>query len=648
MFTFANECRGFAAGQLDQETERALSELTRKCRGDILTMTTLAKCGHPGGSMSSVDMAAVLYALAGTDPRQPDRPDRNRILFSHGHISPCAYSVLGNLGFFPEDEAIAHFRQAGGPFEGHVEHGVPGLEWSSGNLGQGLSAGCGMALASRTHGFDNQVFVMMGDGEQQKGQIGEARRFAVKYGLHRLTCLADINGLQISGETGSVMPQNIRSGFAADGWRTIEINGHDFREIYQALRDAIHDRDHCVAILAATVMGKGVSFMENLAKWHGQTLDETLYHQAMLELGQQDRLDYYREMRRQGTAHLKTRPRQPMVLPPPAPETRQYTTENKMDNRTAWGKALEDLARMAVSRPDRVPIAVFDCDLASSVKTSGFSGISPTMFFQSGIMEHHTAVCAGAMSTQQIQVFWADFGVFGVDEVYNQLRINDINETNLKVVCTHIGTDVGEDGKTHHCIDYLGLLRNLFHFRVVVPADPNQTDRAVRWAASQPGNCFIGMGRSVNPVLTGPDGQPFFGPGYHYEYGKADILRAGKQAAILAMGMMVARAVRAADELSREGIEVMVLNCSSPLAIDPAALEAAAATGLIVTYEDHHIHTGLGSAVAAKILESGLQTGLQMMGIQEYATSGTPEDILVHAGLDVESLKATIRRRLKE
>jgi transketolase len=642
----AASCRNFAAERLAPEIEHQLRETARKSRGDILTMTTLAGCGHPGGSMSSIDMYTVLYGLAGVDPGDPHRPGRDRIVVSHGHTSPGVYAALGNAGFFPVDDAIAHFRQSGGPFEGHVERCVPGVEWSSGNLGQGLSAGCGMALAAEVLGLPSRVFVVMGDGEQQKGQIGEARRFAVKYRLSRLTVLVDLNGLQISGETARVMPQAIRANFASDGWRVLEIDGHDLGQIYAALRKAVRDASHCVAILARTVMGKGVSFMENVAKWHGQALDEAQLDQALAELGRPNELARYRALRRRGPAHLAPwRPPEASLDVAPG-EPRLWTADKPTDNRSAWGKALEDVAALNRPRPGATPIAVFDCDLSSSVKTNGFADAHPDRFFQSGIMEHHTAVAAGAMSAQGVQVFWADFGVFGVDEVYNQQRINDINETGLKVVCTHVGTDVGEDGKTHHCIDYLGLLHNLYGFRVVIPADPNQTDRVVRWAAGEPGNCFIGMGRSKCPPVLRPDGKPFFGADYRFRYGRADFLRPveGAAVAVATYGAMAGRAVQAADELAAEGIRVGVVGVPSPRDLDAGDLAAACAPGILVTYEDHNRETGLGAALAARILERDLHVRLVRLGVSAYATSGVPEDILRSQGLDPDSLKAVIRR----
>lgn len=151
-------------------------------------------------------------------------------------------------------------------------------------------------------------------------------------------------------------------------------------------------------------------------------------------------------------------------------------------------------------------MAVFDCDLAGSVKTNSFAKVRPECFIQGGIMEHNAAVAAGALSKEGIQTYFSDFGVFGVDETYNQHRLSDINRTNLKVVTTHVGLDVGEDGKTHQCIDYLGCMRNLYHFHTIIPADPNQTDRVIRYISGKYGNYLVPMGRSKLDLLRHPDG----------------------------------------------------------------------------------------------------------------------------------------------
>ena len=283
----------FRAEAMDANSLKNLSERARLARGDILKMTTLAGSGHPGGSMSSIDFYLVLYSFAKIDPENPDDPDRDRIVISHGHTSPGVYAALGRTGFFSIEAAIVNFRKAGSPFEGHVEKGIPGLEWNTGNLGQGLSAGCGFALGAKVLKKDFHVFVAMGCGEQQKGQISEARRFAIKYGLDNLTAIIDYNNRQISGITGEIMPQNILKNYESDGWKVLEIDGHQFEEIYRALREATLSKVP-TAIIAHTVMGKGVSFMEGREEYHGRALTLEEYKRAIAELGVEDDLEEYR------------------------------------------------------------------------------------------------------------------------------------------------------------------------------------------------------------------------------------------------------------------------------------------------------------------------------------------------------------------
>ena len=631
--------RGFEAEALSDEAVRALAGLARKCRADALRMTTLAGCGHPGGSLSSMEMYVLLWALSRVDPADPHRADRDRIVISHGHTSPGAYAVLGNLGFFPVDDAVAHFRQTGSPWEGHVERCVPGIEWSTGNLGQGLSAGCGMALAARILARPFHVAVVMGDGEQQKGQISEARRFAAKFGLNNLTCLVDRNHLQISGKTEDVMPQDVAGEFRSDGWEVEEVDGHDLRALYAAVRRARRNPGRPTALIARTVMGKDVPFMENDEKWHGQALPEARLAEALAILGEEMDLERFRTRRARGTAHLKGTeiPAFPPRLDPGQPVL--YPVDAQTDNRSAWGRALEEVYQANAGQADRTPLALFDCDLAASVKTQGFAKTAPDRFFQTGIMEHHAAVAAGALSAQGVQTFWSDFGVFGVDETYNQQRLNDINEANLKVVCTHVGLDVGEDGKTHQCIDYVGAFANMYHFKVVVPADPNQTDRAVRWAARQSGNIFIGMGRSKLHPVAGADGQPFFGAGYEFRYGQADRLRDGDDVTVAAMGSAIPNALRAVERLAARGIRAALYNVSCPLALDGAMLDHVARVGRLVVAEDHNVRTGLGASFALHLARAGQAVRMELLGVKDYAASGTPEEIMARQGFDADAIE---------
>jgi len=624
--------KGFRAEKLDSEALDELKELSRIARGDILKMTTFAGSGHPGGSMSSIDIYIVLYSCARIDPKNPYDPDRDRIVVSHGHTSPGVYAALGRAGFFNVDEAIAGFRKAGTMFEGHIERDVPGIEWSTGNLGQGLSAGCGFALAAKILRKDFLTFVAMSDAEQAKGQVAEARRFAKKYGLTNLTVIIDYNRRQISGSLDKVMPQNIKGCYEADGWRVIEIDGHDHQEIYCALREAVMDASTPVAILAHTVMGKGVSFMENREEYHGKALTPDEYRRAMGELGLEDDLERYRDLK-PSSGH-KGRPEVRISVDTGRPFT--YTED--IDNRGAFGKALADIAKINLGVEGRTPVAVLDCDLASSVKTDAFWKAFPDNFFEGGVQEHNTATIAGALSTQGVLTFFSDFGVFGVDETYNQHRLNDINGANLKLVCTHNGLDVGQDGKTHQCIDYVGLMSGLYGFKIIIPADGNQTDRVIRYIAKEPGNFFVGVGRSKLPIIRDLDGKPFYGDGYEFVYGRADLVRDGKDAAIISCGTMVHRAIQAWEILSKEGYSVKVINLSCLSDPDLDAIADAASTGAIITYEDHNVRNGLGSIVAGIIAEQGLKVAFRRLGVTSYGGSGKPDDLFKMQGLDVESL----------
>ncbi|MCL5673451.1 MAG: transketolase [Deltaproteobacteria bacterium] len=640
--------KGFDRNGLSNEEISFLKNFTQKCRGDILKMTTAASSGHPGGSMSSIDIYSILYGFGFVYNDNPFKEDRDIILVSHGHTSPGVYSALGNYGFFNIDDAITWFRYAGSPFEGHVEKSVTGVEWDTGNLGQGLSAACGFALASKLHNYNNHIYCIMGDGEQTKGQISEARRFAVKYKLNNLTVIVDHNGLQIGGKISDIMPDNIKQNFEADGFHTFEIDGHNFDDIYKAIKKA-HSINAPVAIIANTVMGKGVSFMENKAKFHGSALNIEDCKKALIELGEPDNLAEYIDRRKQEFS----------IRPLPAHKNNYitikntgnaitYTREKNIDNRSAFGNVLADIAKNYNIKIDggKLPMAVFDCDLEGSVKTGSFRALFPDRFFESGIEEHNTATISGAISTAGILSFFADFGVFGIDEVYNQQRLNDINHTNLKVVCTHSGIDVGEDGKTHQCIDYFGLLNSIFGFKVILPADPNQTDRAIRYIASHEGNFAVIMGRSIIPVILNNDNAPAFGNNYEFKYGKMDKIIDGGDVCIISAGNMTVHAIEGAKMLQKDGIKPMLLNVSCPSDIDIEDLKIAAQTGFIITIEDHNVKTGIGTAIGSLLAENNIQTKFKKLGATFYSSSGKPSDLYKLAGLSPEGLYNAIKETL--
>jgi transketolase len=242
-----------------------------------------------------------------------------------------------------------------------------------------------------------------------------------------------------------------------------------------------------------------------------------------------------------------------------------------------------------------------------------------------------------------VLTFFSDFGVFGIDEVYNQQRLNDINEGSVKLVVTHCGLDVGEDGKTHQCLDYVGALRTMFGWKVVVPADPNQTDRAVRAVAGMPGCVAIAMGRSKLPVILDAEGSPLFGDGYAFEYGRATWARNGADGVIVTMGTVAGAAVDAADALAEHGVAVGVCIVSSPLELDDHAMTRVAQSPWVLVAEDHGWRTGLWASLAEWSLLKGVPLQAIPLGVDGYQSSGEAQDLLARVGLDVSGIAARIR-----
>ena len=639
---------GFDRKIAPQEIQE-LKNLARLCRGDIIKMTTIAGSGHPGGSMSSVDIYLTLYSFANITPNSSDDPDRDRIVISHGHTSPGLYACLARLGFINLAELLMGFRKIHSPFEGHIERHIPGVEWTTGNLGQGLSAGCGFALAAKLKNSNYHTYVVMSDAEQAKGQVGEARRFARKYNLNDLTLLVDFNRFQISGRTDDVMPVNIRDNYLADGWKVLEVSGHDFDEIHQAVRTALQDLNNPYVIICKTIMGKGVSFMENTEKYPGQSLSQAKYHgqalnreecsRALKELNIPDDIEELKMKKNPGKPTVTAR--KDVALP--ALNTGKPKTYNDpTDPRSVFGNVLEEIAKNNLKNQ----MAVFDCDLTESVHTIKFARINPDNFFEAGVSEHSTATISGALSINGIVTIWADFGVFAIDEAYNQMRLNDINNTNLKVIATHLGYNVGPDGKTHHCIDYIGLLKNLYGFKLLIPADPNHTDHIVRYTLKQPRNFVIGLGRTKIPIIKKSDGTVFYDGSYQLNYGKIDLLRAGSDCAIFTMGAVTGQAIITHDILKNSGINASVYCVSAPLHLEKEKIAEAAKTKLIISYEDHNINSGLGSVIAQIIAEDNLNARFIKVGIRQYGGSDEAEVLYKNYSLDAESLAALIKNNI--
>ena len=271
---------------MNAEKIKALSLHAANVRKMALEAVYSAGAGHPGGSLSAADILTYLYMEEmNVNPDEPKAADRDRFVLSKGHCSPALYGVLAERGFIPKED-IKTFRHADSYLQGHPDmKGVPGVDMSTGSLGQGISAACGMAKAAKLNGKDYRVYTMLGDGECEEGQVWEAAMFAAHYKLNNLIAFLDFNGLQIDGDITQVMNQTpFDKKFEAFGWNVIRINAHDFNLIEAAVKEAKSVEDKPTLILADSIKGKGVSFMENKAEWHGAAPNKEQYEQAISEL----------------------------------------------------------------------------------------------------------------------------------------------------------------------------------------------------------------------------------------------------------------------------------------------------------------------------------------------------------------------------
>ena len=271
---------------MEAEKKRRLEEIARRIRISVIEETYAAGSGHPGGSLSIADLLSYLYfAEMRIDPADPCKADRDRFVLSKGHTAPALYAALAERGYFPKSDLLT-LRKLDSYLQGHPDmKGTPGVDMSTGSLGLGISAACGMALAGKYRGADYRVYTILGDGESEEGQVWEAAMFAAHYRLDNLVAVLDLNGLQIDGRITEVMnPTPHDTKFAAFGWNVLQIDAHNFAEMEAAFASARACKGKPTVILAHSVKGKGVSFMENEVDWHGKAPGKEEYAQAMAEL----------------------------------------------------------------------------------------------------------------------------------------------------------------------------------------------------------------------------------------------------------------------------------------------------------------------------------------------------------------------------
>lgn len=625
--------------ELEPKHIEFLKAVSKSCRKTIIEMLKQSQSGHPGGSLSCIDYLTLLYSFIISQSGE-------EVVVSNGHISPGVYSILAEMGYVPKQEVIDTFRQVGSIYEGHVTRHVKGVHYGTGPLGIGVSVAAAFALAEKIKKSDRRVFGLMGDGEAQEGQVYEMTHFASKYKLDNLILFVDFNEVQLTASLEEIMPLDLPAIFSSANWHVITVDGHDFGALWKALSEAHKATGKPVVIIGHTIMGKGVDYMEkegeeHKATWHGNAPDPKLADKAIAQLQLND--EEKAQLEKIGGI-VQWRPKEPEfpeLLSPVKIDTGEpilYAADESTDCRSAYGKALLDLAK---HNPNIIALAA---DLRDSVKTGGVAKELPGQHFETGIAEQNMVSLSGGLSLAGFIPFCSTFGAFMTSRAKDQARVNDINRTNVKMVATHCGLSVGEDGPTHQSLDDASSFLGFFNTMVIEPADPNQTDRIVRYIASRWGNFYVRMGRQKFPVITKENGSPFYGPGYQYEYGKSDVIREGNDLTIVATGALVAEALKAWNQLkeSNPDLSIELIAATSIKKFDQIVSASIRKTGKVLTCEDHNNVAGLSSQLARHLMNENICPEVfEIIGVREYQLSGKAQDLYEHAGISSNAIKNT-------
>ena len=640
-----------------------LSEAANLMRGYDLVSLCAAGSGHAGGTLSIMDITAALYLrVANHDPTEPSWEGRDRIIWSGGHKAPSLYLGLAFAGFYPKED-VALLRKLGSPFQGHPHWlKLPGVEASTGSLGQGLSIAVGIALAGQISGNAFKTFCIMGDGEQQEGQIWEAAMEAAHYGLENLIAIVDRNRLQIDGAVSDVMNiEPLEEKYRAFGWNVVSIDGHDMQKIVTAFENAKSSPNgKPTVIIAETVKGKGVSFMENVAGWHGKAPNHEEMIKGLTELGIVEKVPYAslleRAERYQQEAMCKLNDKLPHF-------GRDYWWNNCDVMNVAMEPTRKGFGQALAENGDDERVVCLGLDISGSITISEFYAGKPERkkrWISMGIAEQSaTAAAAGLAREGKLPVF-GTYATFAAARNLDQIRTSICyGNFNVLIAGAHGGVSVGPDGATHQALEDLFAMCGLPNMSVVVPCDAVETKKATKYLLfDHPGPKYVRFAREATPVITNA-ATPFV-------FGKSNIIRLRKTArqfidafqttlaedyqtesedlTIIACGPMVPEAMRAAYILREEfGWETRIINMHTLKPIDEAAvLRAAKETGVIVTAEEHQIGA-LAWRVSGVLTESADLYGVPVItgavGVKDrFGESGAPWELIKEFEVSAEHI----------
>ncbi|HEV3311844.1 MAG TPA: transketolase [Chloroflexota bacterium] len=613
-------------------------ELGQQLRVDSIRSTTEAGSGHPTSSMSAADMMSVLLAkYFKFDFGQPKNPTNDHFVLSKGHAAPLLYSMLKAAGAMSDAEMLT-LRRFDSPVEGHPVPILPAVDVATGSLGQGLPIAVGIALAGKyLDKLPYRVWVLMGDSETAEGSVWEGFDKAAHYGLSNLTAIIDVNRLGQRGQTELGWNTHAYVERArAFGWHAIEIDGHDLREIDNAFGEAITTEDRPVLIVAHTLKGKGVSFVENINGWHGKAIPKDQEAAAIAELGGERHITVDVHKPAAG-APASTGSPAPLVLP-------VYEFGTQVATRKAYGDALKALG---AARPD---VVALDGEVSNSTFADEFAKAFPDRYFEMYIAEQQLVAAAVGLQVRGYKPFASTFAAF-FSRAYDFVRMAAISRAHLKLVGSHAGVSIGADGPSQMALEDLASMRAVHGSTVLYPSDGNQTAKLLEKMVDLDGIVFMRTTREATDVI--------YKANEEFEIGGSKVVRfsANDQATIIGAGITLYEALKAHDRLREEGINTKVVDLYSIKPTDHKTLHRAAreTDGRLITVEDHWMEGGIGSAVADAFAGEGgaprydgPTLRLTKQAVTGMPGSGTPEELLHWAKIDADAIVEAVKSSIRE
>ena len=600
----------------------ALHNIATRLRIDSVRATTEAGSGHPTSCCSAADLvAAIFFSEMRYDPRNPQNPDNDRFVLSKGHAAPVLYAAWAEAGIVRREDLLT-LRRFDSDLEGHPTPRLPWVDVATGSLGQGICAAVGIALNARRINSDYRTYVMLGDGEIAEGSVWEAAHGAVHENLDSLCGIIDVNGL---GQSRASLWDHDISAYCARwqafGWHAIAIDGHNMDAILSAFDEARSTRGRPTMIVARTLKGKGVSFVEGKPGWHGKPFKKgEEVERALAELEQQ----FVPEELPAAQPRPRDVPRPPSK--PPAPlGPPSYALGDKVATREAYGTAIARLG----ANDDR--IVALDADVGNSTFSEKFEHQHPKRFFEAYIAEQLMVGAAMGLAARGAIPFPATFAAF-FSRASDFIRMAAIGNNNIKMAGSHAGVSIGEDGPSQMALEDLAMMRSQPNVTVLYPCDAVSTDRLVERMAYHNGPAYMRTSRPKTPVIYGPDDT--------FHIGGLNVLReAGSDVAtVIGGGITVFEALEAHDLLGKQGITIRVIDLYSVQPIDTATLVRCAreTKGRLITVEDHYVGGGIGDAVAAAVAGHGF--AVHRLAVREIPRSGAPEELLDYYGISARHI----------